>query len=67
MPTIYYVTIKPCEDTAGYFAVCDLPNGGCTVQGETLQETQANMLEAISLYLEESVSNYFLNFEVSYA
>ena len=67
MPTVYYVFIKPCEDTTGYYAVCNLPSGGCTVQGETLRETQRNMLEAIGLYLDEDVTDYFLNFEVVHA
>ena len=68
MPSVYYVIIRPCEDTTGYYAVCDLPDGGCTVQGETVQETQRNMMEAIGLYLEEAVdANYFLDFEVAHA
>ena len=68
MPTVYNVIIQPCTDTTGYWAKCDLPNGGCTVQGETLRETQKNMLEAIEFYLEEDVTpDYFLDFEIAYA
>ena len=49
---IYTVIIYPCEDTTGYWAKCDLPNGGCTAQGETLHEVQKNMLESIELFLD---------------
>ena len=64
---IYTVIIYPCEDTTGYWAKCDLPNGGCTAQGETLHEVQKNMLESIELFLEDNIQNYFLDFEVKYA
>jgi len=67
MHIVYYVSIRPCEDTSGYYAVCDLPNGGCTVQGDTLHETQRNMMEAIGIFLDEDVADYFLNFEVVHA
>ena len=67
MQTIYTVVIQHCTDTDGYWASCDLPGGGCTVQGETLQETQKKMLEAIELFIEEPSTNYFLDFEVAYA
>lgn len=60
MPTVYTVIVQPCTDTTGYWAKCDFPGGGCTVQGETIHETQKNMLEALSLYLEDSVVNYLL-------
>ena len=67
MPVVYTVIIQPCTDTDGYWAKCDLPGGGCTVQAETLHEIQKNMLEAIELYLDSADSNYFLDFEVAYA
>lgn len=69
MPRIFNVTIRPCTDTAGYWAKCDMPDGGCTTQGETLQETQKNMLEAMDFYLEDypEIVEYFLNFEVDNA
>ena len=67
MPTTYNVIIQPCTNTTGYWAKCDLPDGGCTVQGETLRETQKNMLVAIELYLEDAAPDYFLDFEVAYA
>ena len=66
---IYSVIIRPCVDTSGYWAECDMENGGCTTQGETIQEAQKNMFEAVELYLEDypDVKNYFLTFEVQYA
>ena len=50
MPLVYTVIIRPCTDTTGYYAVCDTPDGGCVVQGETLQETQRSMVEAMSIH-----------------
>ena len=39
------------RDAAGYYAYCpDLP--GCQSQGDSMEETVANIKEAISLYLE---------------
>lgn len=47
----YLVIIEPCED-GGYSAyVPDLPV--CFSVGETLEETKANIKEAIELYLDE--------------
>lgn len=47
----YLVIIEPCED-GGYSAyVPDLPV--CFSVGETLEETRANIKEAIELYLDE--------------
>ena len=62
----YLVTIRPCTDTSGYWAECQMDNGGCVVQGETLHETQKKMIEALELYLEDypGISNYYLNFEL---
>ena len=64
--SVFSVTIRPCVDTIGYWAKCDMPDGGCITQGETLQDTQKNMFEAIDLYLEDypEISEYFLKFEV---
>jgi|GEM_PF-824495 len=69
MPKVYTVIIRPCTDTSGYYAVCDTPNGGCVTQGETLQDTQKSMIEAMGFHLEHSneAHNYFLSFEVKYA
>jgi len=62
----FYVTIHPCVDTTGYWAECKMNNGCCFTDGETIQETQKNMFESVSLYLEDypGVSNYRLAFEV---
>ena len=65
--TIFTVIIRPCDEKiGGYYAICDMPNGGCTTQGETMQETQKNIFESIQLYLEDypEISDYYLNFEV---
>ena len=66
MPKVFTVVIRPAEDVGGYYAICNMPNGGCTTQGETIQETQKNMFESIDLYLEDypEISNYYLDFEV---
>ena len=62
--SVFTVIIQPCTDTTGYWAKCDMPGGGCTVQGETLHETQKLMLEAIEFYLEDMTP---MAFEVRYA
>jgi predicted RNase H-like HicB family nuclease len=66
---IFRVTIRRADDVSGYWAVCDMPGGGCTAQGDTLQETQKNILEAAGMYLEDypDVINYCLLFEVENA
>jgi len=67
-PAIYKVIIHPASE-GGYWAECSMPNGGCTTDGNTLQETQKNMFEAMDLYLEDypEVAEYFLNFEYRHA
>ena len=62
----FHVAVRPCSDVPGYWAKCDAFNGGCTVQGDTLQETQSLMLEAMAFYLEDypEITNYVLLFEV---
>ena len=64
--TVFNVIVRPCEDTSGYWAECDMPNGGCVAQGETIQETQKNMIEAIDFHLEDfpEITNYYVAFEV---
>ena len=66
---IYKVIIRPCTDTSGYYAVCDMPNGGTVTQGETLWKTKMNMFEAMALYLEDfpDIADYDLNFEIRHA
>jgi predicted RNase H-like HicB family nuclease len=65
MHPVYIVIIHPAEE-GGYWAKCDMPNGGCTTQGDTIQETQENMFESIALFLEDypDITNYFLTFEL---
>jgi len=69
VPEIYNVIIRPCTDTSGYYAICDMPNGGAVAQGETLWKTKMNMFEAMALYMEDypEVMDYDLSFEVEYA
>ena len=66
MPVIFNVIIRPAEDVGGYWATCFMPNGGCNAQSDTIQETQKDMLEAISFYLEDypEIVNYYVEFEV---
>lgn len=66
MPTSFHVIIRPCDDVTGYWAKCDMPNGGCVAQGDTLREVQKNIFEAMELYLEDypDISDYYLAFEV---
>jgi len=65
---IYKVQIHVAEE-GGYWAVCDIPGGGCTTQGETLREIQKNMYEAVELFLDDIADNtdFCLMFEVKHA
>ncbi len=48
---MYKVSVIIEKDACGYYAFCpDLP--GCQTQGDSLEETVANIKEAVSLYLE---------------
>ena len=64
--TAFTVIIRPCLDVSGYYAICDMPNGGCTAQGETIQKIQKDMLDAVSFYLEDypEILDYYVKFEV---
>jgi len=66
MPT-YTVIIHPDNENGGYWATCELPNGGANTMGDTLKDVQANMFEAMDLYLEDcpDIKDYLLHFEVS--
>jgi predicted RNase H-like HicB family nuclease len=67
MYTTFKVTIYPCIDTAGYRAVCKMPNGGANTMGDTIQDTQRNMYESMDLFLEDDypeIKEYSLEFEV---
>ena len=69
MPTAFTVIVRPCTDTGGYWATCDMPNGGCTTQGGTMREIQKNIIEAVGFYLEDypEISDYYLKLEVQNA
>ena len=62
----FLAVVSPCADSPGYWARCDAFDGGCTVQGITMRETQSRMLEAMAFYLEDypDVVDYVLLFEV---
>jgi len=62
---VFHVLVHPTEE-GGYWAELNFPNGGCTTQGETLQEIEKNMYEAIELCLDEfsEIKEYSLEFEV---
>jgi predicted RNase H-like HicB family nuclease len=62
---VYQVVIQPTKDVGGYCASCDMENGGCTVQGDTLRETQVLMFESVAIYLEDypDIKDYYLAFE----
>jgi len=63
---VFTVIIHPSPDVGGYWAECSMENGGCTTQGDTLQEIQKNMFESVDLYLEDypEIKEYFLQFEI---
>ena len=56
----YRLVIEPCEE-GGYFGRCpDLQ--GCYVQGETYQETLAELKAAIAAHVEDRVVRGELNY-----
>ncbi|MCL2170559.1 MAG: type II toxin-antitoxin system HicB family antitoxin [Defluviitaleaceae bacterium] len=61
----YKVDIWKNEAGDGYWASCDMPNGGANTVGDTIQEVCANMYEAMELYLEDypQINNFLLTFE----
>jgi predicted RNase H-like HicB family nuclease len=64
---IYTVVIHKNENGIGYWAVCDMPNGGATTMGDTIHETQRNMYESMSLFLKNdypTVKDFSLNFVI---
>ena len=65
---IYSVVIHKNEDGVGYWAVCEMPNGGASTIGDTIHETQKNMYESMLLFLEDDypdVKDFFLTFVLS--
>lgn len=47
----YKINVVIEKDANGYYAYCPVLKG-CQTQGDTLEEVQANIREAIQLYLE---------------
>ena len=69
VPTTIHVIIYPAEDVGGYWAKSVTIPGAFT-QGDTIQETEKNMYESVSLLLEDDypeIIEYTLEFEVSNA
>ena len=62
----FHVVIRPCVDTTGYRATCEMTDGGVNTDGQTIQEVEINMFEAMDLYLEDypEITEYSLMFEV---
>jgi len=62
---VFRAIVRPCEDVGGYWSAVDMDNGGCTVQGDTVQETQTLMRESIAFYLEDypDIKDFRLDFE----
>ena len=52
----YHLTAVIEKDTDGYYAYCPTLMG-CQSQGETLEEVQVNIREAIALYIETLTSD----------
>jgi len=70
MPAVFTVIVHPRKDLEtganGYWATCDMPNGGCTTQAVTIKDIQKNIIEAVGFYLEDypEISDYYLKLEV---
>ena len=66
IPAKINIIIYPDKDSGGYWAKSvNIP--GAFTQGDTIQETEKNMYEAIDLLLEDDydeIINYTLDFEV---
>ncbi|MGH9439004.1 MAG: type II toxin-antitoxin system HicB family antitoxin [Terriglobia bacterium] len=50
-------TARIWKDEDGYFVAQCEEFPGCVTQGKTLEEAKANFREALSLYLESTLSN----------
>ena len=62
---IYTVIVHKDEDGDGFWAVCDMPNGGATTMGDTIHETQRNMYDSMALFLKDDypdITDFSLNF-----
>ena len=65
---IYTVVIHKNENGSGFWAVCDMPNGGASTMGDTVRETQRNMYESMALFLKDDypeIKDFSLNFVIS--
>ena len=65
---VYTVVIHKNEDGKGYWAKCQMSNGCCFTDGDTVKETQENIYESVSLYLEDDypdITDYLLNFVIA--
>ena len=65
---VYTVVINRDEENGGYWAICDMPNGGASTMGDTIFETQRNMYESMSLFLEDDypeIKDFSLNFVIN--
>ena len=65
---IYTVLIHHDNENGGYWATCEMPNGGANTIGGTIREVQVNMFEAMDLCLEDypDIKDYILHFKVCY-
>ena len=61
---IYIVHIHKNEDGVGYWAKCPMENGCCYTDGDTVKETEENMYESVSLYLDDcpDIEDFSLKF-----
>ncbi|MCL2160002.1 MAG: type II toxin-antitoxin system HicB family antitoxin [Oscillospiraceae bacterium] len=65
-PKVIHVAIFPSEDVGGYWAK-SITMPGAFTQGDTIQETEKNMYEAVDLLIEDDypeITEYTLEFEV---
>ena len=56
IPT-YSVNIFKNEDGHGYWAKCTIYDGCAYTDGDTIFETQSNMYESVSLFLQDDYPN----------
>ena len=64
----YYVYTEFCKGCGLCLAKCPINDGCCFTDGDTIKETQQNMYESVSLYLEGGCldnPDYFLNFTMA--
>jgi predicted RNase H-like HicB family nuclease len=63
---VYQVVIHPNEDDVpGYWAEYHTEKGGAFTDGDTVKETQANMYESMSLFLQDDypdITDFSLEF-----